>query len=55
MGLETREMNDARPERCTPRPDRSELADVLHQHGAAEGFSFEWVVDRYFQSEGGRI
>ena len=36
-------------DRCTPRPDRSEIADVLHQAGWTEGFSMEWVLDRYKQ------
>ena len=33
--------------RCTPRPDRCEVAAVLHQSGAPDGFSLEWMFDRF--------
>lgn len=33
--------------RCTPRPDRSEVAHASLLSGPAEGFSVEWVFDRY--------
>jgi hypothetical protein len=40
--------------RTTPRPDRSEIMDVLYQHGTADGFSLEWLVDRFPRQFGGR-
>lgn len=33
--------------RCTPRPDRSEVAHASLSSGSADGFSVEWVFDRY--------
>lgn len=50
-------LKDRNRERCTPRPDRSEVADIWLQSGLPEGFSIEWVFDRYNQSgsqDGGR-
>ncbi|MFT6022987.1 MAG: hypothetical protein ACI9PY_001100 [Ascidiaceihabitans sp.] len=41
--------------RCTPRPDRSEIADVAHQFGAADGFSLEWIVDRFPHQNRGHV
>ena len=45
-------------DRCTPRPDRAEIADVLHQAGWTDGFSMEWIFDRYAPQDhlyGGQI
>lgn len=41
-------------ERITPKPDRSEIVKVLHEHGCAAGFNLEWVVDRFPQQFAGR-
>ncbi len=43
-------LKDLNRERCTPRPDRSEVADIWFQSGSPEGFSMEWVFDRYEQT-----
>ncbi|WP_299140230.1 hypothetical protein [uncultured Tateyamaria sp.] len=40
-------LKDLNRERCTPRPDRSEVADIWLQSGFTGGFSMEWVLDRY--------
>ena len=40
-------LKDPSHERCTPRPDRSEVADIWLQSGLCDGFSMEWVFDRY--------
>ncbi|WP_435138875.1 hypothetical protein [Pseudopelagicola sp. nBUS_19] len=50
----TQDLKDQSRDRTTPRPDRSEIVDVLYQYGTAEGFSLEWVVDRFPQQIGGR-
>jgi hypothetical protein len=54
----TRDQKDQSRDRCTPRtaprPDRSEIVDVLYQYGSADGFSLEWVVDRFPQQFVGR-
>lgn len=34
-------------DRCTPRLDKLEIANVLHQTGSAESCSMEWMFDRY--------
>jgi hypothetical protein len=47
-------LKDQSRDRCTPRPDKSEIVDVLYQHGSADGFSLEWVIDRFPQQFGGR-
>ncbi len=47
------DLKDENHDRCTPRPDRSEIAEVLYQHGSVEGFSLEWLVDRFPQQIGG--
>jgi hypothetical protein len=49
-----RDLKDQNHDRCTPRPDKSEIVDVLSQHGAAEGFSLEWIVSRFPQHIEGR-
>lgn len=51
----TRDLKDQSRDRITPRPDRTEIVDVLSQNGTADGFSLEWVVDRFPQIKGGRI
>lgn len=40
-------IKDLHVDRTTPRPDRSEIGDVLHESGASDGFTLEWVFDRY--------
>lgn len=54
MENKVQELKDQCRDRCTPRPDRSEIVEVLCQHGTAEGFSLEWVVDRFPPQIGGR-
>ncbi|MEP5760100.1 MAG: hypothetical protein ABJ327_12480 [Litoreibacter sp.] len=34
----------------TLKTDRSEFAEVLYQAGTPEGFSLEWVFDRFDQT-----
>ena len=48
--IETAKDTDHDLSRSTP--DRSELADMLWQAGTPEGFSLEWVMDRFDQSRG---
>lgn len=43
-------LKDRNRERCTARPDRSELADIWLQSGLPEGISMEWMFDRCDQS-----
>jgi len=43
-------LKDRNLNRCTPRPDRTEVADVWLQSGIPEGISMEWVLDRYNES-----
>jgi hypothetical protein len=54
----TRDLKDQSRDHCTrrttPRPDRSEIVDVLCQYGPPEGFSLEWVMDRFEQNIGGQ-
>jgi hypothetical protein len=50
-----KDLKDQSRDRCMPRPDRSEIMDVLCQHGTAEGFSLEWVVDRFPVQTGGHV
>lgn len=50
----TRDLKDQKRDRITPRPDRTEIVDVLCYYGSADGFSLEWVVDRFPQQFGGR-
>lgn len=47
MQHQMRNQNDLICERCTPHPDTSQITDVLHAVGAAEGFSLEWIFDRF--------
>lgn len=49
-----RDLKDQSRDRITPRPDRTEVMDVLSQNGTADGFSLEWVVDRFPEIERGR-
>ncbi|WP_162798422.1 hypothetical protein [Sulfitobacter sp. SK012] len=42
-------LKDLTSDRCKLRPDRSELADALNFGGATDGFSMEWIIDRYEQ------
>ncbi|WP_299726732.1 hypothetical protein [uncultured Tateyamaria sp.] len=42
-------LNDHIRERSTPRPDRSEMAEIWLQVGLPQGLSMEWVFDRYDQ------
>lgn len=41
------ELKDQSRECRTTRPDRPEVAEILLQSGMPEGFSMEWVFDRY--------
>ena len=43
------ELKDLNLGHRTPRPDRSEVAAVLHQSGAPDGFSMEWMFDRFVE------
>ena len=45
--LKANNLKDLNLGRCTPRPDRCEVAAVLHQSGAPDGFSLEWMFDRF--------
>lgn len=40
-------LKDLNRERCTPRPDGPEVAGIWFQSGLSEGFSMEWVFDRF--------
>lgn len=40
-------MKDLTQFSCAPRPDRAEIATQWLQSGLPEGFSMEWVFDRY--------
>jgi hypothetical protein len=44
-------LKDQTRDRCTPRPDRSEVAAICLQSGLVEGLSMEWVFDRFEQSD----
>ena len=51
-------MKDPRPGRNTPSADRSEVAEIWLQSGLPEGFSMEWIFDRYDRANaqaGGRM
>ncbi|PYG26739.1 hypothetical protein C8N36_12082 [Pelagimonas varians] len=43
-------LKDQNLDRCTPRLDQSEIAETCLLSGSPEGFSMEWVFDRYDQS-----
>lgn len=46
-------LKDPNRERSTPRPDKSEVADIWFQAGLPDGFSMEWVFDRYDRTVAG--
>ena len=43
-------LKDQSRERRTPCPDRSNVTDICLQSSLPEGFSMEWVLDRYEQT-----
>ena len=47
MDRAIQDLKDLTRDRCTPKPDRSELADLLRQAGAPEGLTMEWIFDRF--------
>lgn len=44
-------LKDQNLDRCAPRSDRSDVADIWQQLGVSEGFSIEWIFDRFEQTE----
>lgn len=40
-------LKDFASARCTPRPNRPELAEVAFHSGTPDGFSMEWALDRF--------
>lgn len=40
-------LKDQTLERCAPCPSQSEIAEMGLHSGLPEGFSMEWVLDRY--------
>ena len=49
----TKDLKDPERERSTATPIKSEFAEIIQQAVAADGFSLEWVFDRY-EHAGGR-
>ena len=43
----SKQMIEHSEKRCTPRPDRPELAEVAFHSGASDGLSMEWALDRF--------
>jgi|GEM_PF-5414169 hypothetical protein len=44
---EKKPLKDFASARCTPRPNRPELAEVAFHSGTPDGFSMEWALDRF--------
>ena len=40
-------LKDLKLERCTPRPDLSEVATASFHSDVPDGFSMEWMLDRF--------
>lgn len=47
MQQEMQNLKDLTRDLGTPRPDRSEISEVLHQAGSPDGFSMEWIFDHF--------